>query len=371
MIGCVRKRGSTWTYYFKVKLEGSYKQISKGGFRTKREAQANLTMAAADYYENGYQKASKETLGDMISYWLESVAKFKVRATTLELYESVVNFHVLPELGDTFLSELSVKQLQDFFKVRMETLGKDRLTIIKTVISQPLELAVTQGALKENPMKRVVVHGKKTPPKKLGVSLADVPTLEALITKHEKSAHYLLPFRIALYTGMRAGEVNGLLWEDVDFENKEIRISRQLQLVENVPTLVEVKTGASVRTNTMPSALYELLKAEWEKQARLRETFVGYNAHGYVCTQNGSPLAPNAFKKFFSYLGKRAGLDFSFHKLRHLHATIMLESGANPKSIQARLGHSSLDLTLNLYSHETKKMEKSALESLEKSFENG
>lgn len=192
------------------------------------------------------------------------------------------------------------------------------------------------------------------------------------IEKAVQNTRYYIPYIIALHTGARRGEVLGLTWEDVDFENNRMSINKALQYQKNVGlVLVGTKTKSSVRDFKMTNRLKQELQDQYLKFQTSKDYYgnLYHQDHNFICcNEDGTPINPTRFSTFFIHLFKRLGYNYSFHDLRHTHATMLHEAGANLKVIQERLGHSDIRTTMNIYSHMTTKLEDEAVDKFNKKF---
>jgi len=333
MKGSIRKRGNSWSYYFTAVVDGKKKRMEKGGYKKKTEAEKALREAIYDY-ENGEAGLKKSpTFKFYADYWFETVGNFKLRHNSKISYRSVLKVHLNPVFGETLLSDITPVGLQDFFTDKQHTCKRSLLITFVTIFNHIFKLAVKQGYLNENPVRRIEVI-KPPSPKREMASLEDFRAVEKELI--ETDSPHLLPVQIAFHTGMRRGEVLGLTWEHVDFKNETINICQQLQMQNKKLVLVPLKTRASYRKIKMTQTLKKIMERAFR-----------YKTTEFVCAE----INPSVLTNFM--LGK----NLSFHTLRHLHATLMLESGANVKVIQNRLGHANVEMTLNTYSHLTEQME--------------
>ena len=178
-----------------------------------------------------------------------------------------------------------------------------------------------------------------------------------------------IPYLLAIFTGMRCGEVLGLKWDDVDFENKKIRIKRSLCFVSGKGLIFkEPKTKKSKRQISISQHVVNVLKKHKQKQ-EFQEEKLGtqYQDNNLiVCTDDGKPLDPrNLLRQFYRLIEEANVPRISFHDLRHTHATILMQQGENPKVVSERLGHSRVGITLDLYSHVSDDLQEQAAEKFE------
>lgn len=370
MKGSVRKRGSTYTYLFKIKIDGKYKQISKGGFKTKKEANAALTEALSLYNNTKQvQTNSNITLGEYIDYWFETVATPSLKHNSLDLYKRQIKLHIKPHLGFVKVSELNPMLLQNFFTDKQKTLSNSSINAMRNVLNGTLKLALKQNVILINPMKQIELKSKKSEKNKTAYTTEE--ELE-LIMNDIKDTRYYIPFLIALHTGARRGEVLALTWSDIDFDSKTISFNKSLLAVDGKPVqLSSTKTNSSNRCILMTNKLVQELAIWKEKQdsnkAYYEENY--YTDYDFICTnEDGTPINPKRFSTQVSRMSKRLNINFTFHDLRHTHATRLILSDVNIKVIQERLGHSDITTTLNVYSHVTPQLEQDSIDKLENKF---
>jgi integrase len=219
------------------------------------------------------------------------------------------------------------------------------------------------GILDRNP-----VAGAQ-PPRPRRPEPAAIDTALASRILEAARGHFLeLPIAIALATGMRRGEILGLKWSDLsdDFSNAQVR--RTLQLVDPEPVFEDPKTRRSRRSVALPEFLRPFLLRQRDDQLR-RRAFLGADWHEWdlvVDADDGSPVNPVNLSSAWPKFLKRAGLPHvRFHDLRHAHATLMLLQGVHPKIVSERLGHSSIGITLDTYSHVLPGMQQEAAEAFD------
>ena len=364
MKGSIRIRNEKYSYYFKYKDSyGKWRTKEKGGFKTKKEAESAMRKAITDYEElNHVATKANYTLEQYVKYWFENVGELSLRYDSLVLYKGVSKNHILPTLGSIKLECLTPSQLQHFFTLKQKKYGKSLIGAIKNVLNGSLNLAVKQKLITVSPMKFVEFATAKS--KKKTVKILDKTVLQSIIDKVENTSHFT-PALIAIHTGMRRGEILGLVWDDVDFDANTISIDKQLKYQDEQLIHADVKTTSSIRVLQMTKKLRDYLldlKTINDKNKSFYKEYY-YTPHDFVCCEeSGEPLKPHAVTLKFCALSDKLGIDFSFHDFRHAHATAMLEAEANILVLQERLGHSDIKTTVNTYSHVTKKLEDQSLE---------
>ncbi|MGQ0849748.1 MAG: site-specific integrase [Actinomycetota bacterium] len=210
--------------------------------------------------------------------------------------------------------------------------------------------------------------GVRKPRSKAKASQQRTWTAEQLRTFLESVASdRLYPiWMLASSTGMRRSEVLGLRWEDVQLESARLSVRQALVLVENRPVLrPTTKSAAARRSISLDQKTARLLR-RW-RMTQLEDRMLsgkGYQETGLLATrQDGSWIHPERFSRWFAAHARAAGLPaIRAHDLRHTHATLLLQAGVHPKVVQERLGHSSITVTLDTYSHVIPAMQQDAAE---------
>ncbi len=378
-----RKRGNTWEYRFEAaRIEGKRKQISKGGFRTKKEAIEAGTKALAEYNNAGISFTPSEiSFSDYLDYWMENYAKPNVKYTTYIGYEKKIRLHIKPELGRYKLKALTPAILQEFInKKYTEGYSRNTIAVFKGILSGSISYAVEPlGFIQSSPMQVVKLPSSR--------AKAQVPTRQKVkycITKDQMqrilerfpeghSCH--IPLQLAYRCGLRLGEAFALTWNDIDFTTNTLSINKQVQNINGFWTFAEPKYE-SVRKMKIDAKLIDLLYRTRQVQKRAEEYYSSFYHHltlnplNQIIEGDGEPIELVNVREDGSYIQPRVmqhagrvihyqlGIkEYDYHSLRHTHATILLEAGANPKDVQHRLGHKNIDVTLQIYTHVTEKMQ--------------
>lgn len=330
--------------------KGKRKQIYKS-FRTKKEAKA-----WANEQENLVNKGieidieSKNiTIKEFVLEYLGAHKK-KVSANTYVRYTQSAKY-LIDGIGDLKLKSLTSKNIEDFVD-RLYDNGMSESNLKKVLVQLNLMIKyATRWELLYKPV--IIPEAPKFEEKEVEVWNKE-QALEFL-NFIEKETIYL-PCYIAYETGLRAGEVAGLTWDDIDLENETINVNKAYKLnkLTNQYELSSLKTKASKRTIEMLPGTLKLLRLEKSK-AELNKRIFGenYNLNNSVCCNaEGNTIKPDFIAKRFRVLADKYGYgDVTFHRLRHTHASILLANGINIKVIQKRLGHSRISTTLDTYSH--------------------
>ena len=372
MKGSVRKRGEKWSYYFTYKQDGKYKKKEKGGFATKREAEAALREALHLYDKNNIVKQfNSYTLYDYIIHWLDNEGSKILKSRSLELYRTVTEQHIKREIGYLKLTDINHVILYKFLTQKQEYYSSSYIGTIKNILNNIFNAAIRDGIIHFNPMNAIKLNSKGYNTERAQDKRALTKNEINILLNTAKGTRYYLPILISLQMGLRRSEVLGLTWDNIDFKNKTLTVNKILtdSKAEGLK-LSSPKTESSVRTIKMTKDVIETLKVYKEHQQEMKKMYgtYYYDKEDFIyCRDNGTPISPNnSFTSAFRvFIKKHIPFTVRFHDLRHTHATLLLEAGVNPKVIQERLGHANINTTLNIYSHVTKDMEDDSVDKFE------
>jgi integrase len=315
------------------------------------EARERLAEALANRDKGLTYDSEGLTVGEYLARWLEDSVQGSVKATTYQSYGSLVRLHVCPTLGGTKLSALTPAHVQGLYRQKLdEGLAPKTVKYIHTTLHRALRQAVRWGLVPRNAAAEADSPRVSTPEMR-PLSPIQARTVLQAASGNRLEALYVL----AVTTGMRQGELLGLGWEDVDLEARTVRVRRTLTLAKGGPSLTEPKTPKSRRSIRLTAGAVEALALHRERQeAEGAATGDTWNAWDLVfCTRRGTPIRrDNLHDKHWKPLLRRAKLpDIRFHDLRHTCATLLLTKGVHPKIVSEMLGHSSVSITLDIYSH--------------------
>ncbi|VBB06485.1 phage integrase family [Lucifera butyrica] len=318
-------------------------------------------------------EADKLTVGAWVDRWLEDFVKPSVRTKTYEKYYSCMKY-VKDRFNDVLITKLSVPDIQRLFNELLITGGEKKQGLssstvrgIRRYFIGCLDKAIKVGLLVKNPAKltdppKLVKEEIHPLNKEQAKKLLDTAREQAKLSlesprkgaEMSQSDLYVAVY-IALSTGMRLGEVLGLKWDDVHYEQKYITVRRSRVGTQHGFKIEEPKTGVA-RKIPVHEDLIKTLKKQQKRQEWHKEKLGDkYEDNGWII---GGTFGKCYYPKHFSSrkykaLLKDAGIDtsFTFHDLRHTHASLLLLDGINPKIVQERLGHASIEMTLDTYSH--------------------
>ncbi|MBT9156282.1 MAG: Transposase [Firmicutes bacterium] len=339
--------------------------------KTRKEVADKLAKALAEVKNGGFVEPARTTLGEWLDRWLTGYKAGTLKQGTYEGYELLIRVHIKPALGNIPMAKLQANMLQAFYNEKLangRADGKGGLSTrlvryLHAVIRQALQQAVKEGLLQRN------VADATSPPTIKNKQMRPLTEAE-LLTFFEaaRDDRLFAAFLLAATTGLRRGELLGLCWDCVDLEHGAITVQRQLLSLKAGQVLEETtKSKAGKRSVTLTDDAVRELKLYRKRQLQERLLMgEAFQDNGLVfCKEDGTFLNIQEFTKRFQRWLEKAGLPkVRLHDLRHTHATLLLKRGVPAKLVQERLGHSSITMTLDLYSHVTPEMAKLAAESL-------
>ncbi|MBV4426488.1 tyrosine-type recombinase/integrase [Clostridium tyrobutyricum] len=372
MRGSVRKKGGRWYYSFEIgRINGKRKRVEHAGGSTKSEAETALRKALNEFEKCGSTiQESNISVSDYFDYWYKEYVLINLKYNTQQNYKRIIDKHIKPSIGKYRLKLLNPNILQNFLNnKRIEGYSKNSISGFYGLLSGALKYAVHPGQfIKESPMIYVKMPRFNNIKNEDNLKIITLEQFNTIVNRFPKGSNFYIPLQIAFNTGMRAAEVCGLTWDCVDLENKTIKVEKILiGKGKGIWEFGTPKTKSSCRTICIGETLVKILSHHktWQKQNKLKYGKY-YKKSNFVCTkENGKNITTDSLKYLSRVVNYELHIRFNFHSLRHTHATMLLESGANIKDIQERLGHSNLATTMDTYSHVTKKMKNDTVDILE------
>ncbi len=365
------KDGTTATYWHGEIYMGrdatGKKKVHRFSAATREEVVNWMTPLLADRQRGMLGDPARETVAQFLERWLSDSVRRDVKPRTFDSYSTIVKQHLTPELGEILLRALRPGHVRALY-VKKEQAGLSPQTIhrLHAVLHRALEQAVEDGDIPRN------VTDAVRPPKATKGKMETFTIEEArrfLEAAQEDRFHAL--YVLAVSTGMRQGELLGLTWRDIDLEAGRISVCRQLQYDRQAKefTLVETKSGKS-RSITLTRQAIDALRIHRKQQLEERLALgEAWDSRWNLVfgTQIGTPMNHgNLLRRSFYPLMKSARVPkIRFHDLRHTAATLLLVAGEHPKVVQEMLGHASITLTLDTYSHVVPSMQAAAASKME------
>lgn len=403
MKGGTRKRGKTWSYYFDAaQVGGNRKKIEKGGFRTKKDAEAALAKALAEYGVSGEVfSPTKISVSDHLDFWMKQYCEINLSIKTVETYKNLIKNHLKPKLGGYYLSAVRPAIVQEFInELKCDGYSKMTIEIILYILSSSMDYAIEPlQYIKDNPC-RLVKVGKVQKPARERHIITDEQFTQ-IMKMYPAASQFHIPIMVGWNCGTRINECIGLSWDDIDLKDMSVHIIRQLirrSADGSVAWIAKEPKNNSSRTVHFGETLKKALRAEHKRQLKNEmmygEFYTVYYLDDYIddkgnrCKQvvkttkgelgdrerfypvclceNGTRISPSIFQKCAKEIKEAVGIPFDYHSLRHTHATKLIEAGANAKAVQDRMGHKKIATTMNTYVHSTDAMAREAAAVFEK-----
>ncbi len=376
MKGHVRQRAKgSWSIVIDVGRDpatGKRRQQWYSVKGTKREAEKKLAELIHQLDSGGLIKPSKTTLGQFLERWLKDHAWPNLGPRTAEGYEHIIRQHLIKGLDGIFLTQLKPEHIQRYYREKLASGridGKGGLSP-RTVrhhhatLHNALESAVKWGLIGRNPADAV------TPPRyqQTERKFLDEDDVHTILERAKGTSYYAL-FYLALFTGMRRSELLALRWRDVDLVLAQISVNRSLHHLRDGRFIYkQPKTAKARRLIALPPSAVIVLSDYREQQLGIcyalgREL----KDDDLVFSQmDGRPLSPDTVTANWIKLVRRAGYPgIRLHDAMHSHASILLKQNVHPKIVQERLGHASIQITLDTYSHVTPGLQRAAAEKFD------
>lgn len=364
MKGHVRKRGKKWCFVLDIGRDekGERKQKWFSGYEKERDAERAMIEKIKEINDGAFVEESDETIAEFMENWLTN-KKNQVRPGTWKSYSWLINTHLIPHLGKVKVFQLKPRHLNDLYNQKLlNTISANSIKKLHGLIKDALDEGIGFGDISKN------VANAVTPPrvKKVKFEVWNEAQLKVFL-ESAKSNRFYVVFDLAASTGMRIGEILGLRWKDVDLEVGKVSIRQAYTKAHSGYEFHEPKTASGERSVALfPDTIELLRKHQSEQEREKNENQPIYNDHGLVIqTHIGTPVSPrNLSREYYKILEKLDLPKIRFHDLRHTHASILLKRGVHAKIVQERLGHSSITITLDTYSHVLPGLQEAALKSL-------
>ena len=326
-------------------------QVRKMGFGTKREAQQARAKAVDELATGRYRGDQKATLAEYLPAWLDRRVRDGLRPSTELMYRRYLEHDVVPALGRVRVAELRRFHV-DRLVQDLTANGRGATTVrrIHAVISSAMTAAEQLDLIDFNPASKIALPATGRTKTKVWEPDVLVQFLDAA------NSNRLAPiFELAVFSGLRRGEIAGLRWVDVDLARRELVVRQQRVRVggRTLEGAVKTNAGQDRKVSLGSEPIAALLSWKLQQDAEAAAWGAAYRSSGYVFTyEDGRPLRPAHISRTFDTIVERAGLPrISFHGLRHEHASLMLSAGVDIAVVSKRLGHSTIAVTSDLYSH--------------------
>jgi integrase len=349
------------TYY----VDGERKRKPFYG-HTRQEAARKLTAALKEQQDGLPVSNDRQTVAQFMASWLDG--RHTLKDSTRDSYRRTITKRIEPHIGRLALSKVTPQHLSTLYSTLLsEGLASTTVRYVHIIIHQAFKQAVRWGLIARNPAQAVDAPR----PRHYEVAPLTPEQSQELLSVARGDPFYAL-YVLALTTGMRSGEMLALKWADVDLRSSRLHVRRTVQSIGGAWVFGEPKTAKGRRTIALPSMAVEALREHRTAQleARLAAGPLWEDLDLVFPNHSGRPLQrQNVQRMSFKPLLKRAGLpNIRFHDLRHSAATLLLTLGEHPKVVQERLGHATIAITMDIYSHVMPDMQRGAATKLDALF---
>lgn len=364
--GTIRKREADgrWEARLFSGYENGKKKFRYFYGKTRREVQEQLVQGQHERHEGIVLDSSRWTTAQYLRHWLDNVAKPRVKRRSWLSYEGHIRLYLIPHLGPVRLTKLGSQHIQAMNTKLMAQVSartvRHALSTLNNALNHALKtnlVARNVATLADSP--RVVRHE---------ITSLTPEQVRSLLQAAEGDRLECL-YMMAICTGLRVGELFALRWSDVDLEKQRLQVKATLNRYRGPWQIEEPKSASSRRSISLPALAVSALKEHRRRQLEDRMASKRWEDNDLVfCTRLGTPLSlTNVHRRSFKPLLEKAGLpNIRFHDLRHSAASLLLGEGEHPKVVQELLGHSSISLTMDTYSHLVEGMQRSVADKMER-----
>ncbi|BAC13190.1 hypothetical conserved protein [Oceanobacillus iheyensis HTE831] len=367
------KKGIRYLFIIDINQSGkARKQKKLSGFTRKKDAEDALKKLIIELENDGYLEPSKESFQSFLQHWFYTHYITSIKRTTHSNRDYLIKKHLIEDnpFAEKAISDITTEEIDYFYHYK---LGKGYSTSYIRKMHQMLHLSFAQAVKWRKISYNPVVN--TTPPRvqTKQVSIWSKDQVKQFLETSNLERLYIL-FLLAIYTGMRKGELLGLKWSDINMEKECIHIHRNLCYIQNQGYFFTTpKTVRSTRVIPISSLISDQLQCIKEKQQCEKELAgPSYEDNDLViCTALGKVQDPRNVTRVFERCIKNANVPkIRFHDLRHTHASILISEGVDIVKVSSRMGHTSPKTTLDIYAHVVPNTDNEVATIFEKSLQN-
>lgn len=355
MKGHLTKRGRKWYLVIRVpdKSAAAKQEWIPLEAADEKAAKNEQIQIVAQILAGKWKKPSPETVGEWLFYWLDEICKLKLKAgklapNTYKSYEETVRLHLAPGFNTVKLRSLTAGAIEKYYLTKLQSLSATTVNYHGRVLHAALRQAWVEDKIDYNPC-------DKAKPPAIAKYEAELPDQEQLLLILDEFADtpYYLPTILAATTGMRRGEVLGLTWDNVDFDNACVTVEKSLkQRKDGAVYFGHTKRQKRREVPLTEVALCELARAKAELELKREEFSPEWGKEWDVVCEwdNGEPIKPSTLTQRWRTIKERVGIDSKtrFHDLRHQYGTITVEH-TDASIVADNMGHEQASTTRNYY----------------------
>src|SRR5699024_2179972 len=371
----IYKRGKNWAYRAyagKDPITGKDKQVSKSGFRTKKDAQLAAAIVERKIHKGDYIEPSELTFDNLSKEW-EKHYSVDAKISSVRARNKALK-HAINEFGDKAIQRITKQEYQSFIDEISSKFSRNYVSSIHSSANMVFQYALSINLIKDIPSEKIKLPNKRKTVEDIESESIHDKFLEKdelekflLTAKTNGLDSDLLMFTTLAYTGLRTSELLTLKWSDIDFEAHTLRVSKTLYNPNNNKKKYKIlppKTYNSIRTISIDEIVVNLLLEHKQIQDKTKkENDIFYNDQDFIFTTNeGYPKTLKRVRTRMERLLKLANINKNVtpHSFRHIHTSLLIEANVHIKEIQERLGHSDISTTMDIYAHMTKDIKKEA-----------
>lgn len=363
--GIVQRKDGKYAARFVSK---SKKRVERH-FEKLSEAKKWLLEAKYDDEHCNIGASSQMTVNAWFDFWIHEVKEKTTRHNTVRNYQERYKHNIRDVIGDMIISEVKPMHCQQVLNCMEEKYKGSTMEQCRIAMTNMFSYAVENQIIPKNPVTKSVKCPKKIEKK---VHFLTLEEQEKFLKAAEDTSNYY-QFALILQTGLRTGEMIGLKWEDIDFQDRTISIRRTMEFRygDKEFKIGEPKSKSGYRTIPMTQTAYEILKAKEKEKSTRKICDLRYKDFVFI-NRKGLPTKNSTYDSTIYKLADKAGIKrFSMHTLRHTFATRAIEAGIRPKTLQELLGHANISITMNLYVHVTEEEKEKEIKKFEQAFKVG
>lgn len=360
-----KKDGST-AYMFQAylgvdPLTGKKKRTTRRGFKTQKEAKFALAQLQLEIESNSFSKQDYSTFKEVYELWFANY-KHTVKESSAQRVQYLFKNQILPKFGHMRINKINTAVCQ---KIVNEWNEENAPTRLRSYTKKIFTYAMSINIISSNPMDNILIPRKINPQKVEKENFLDRYQLKEflLLVKQQEPINIYAMLHVLAYTGLRKGELAALTWNDIDFANQTLSVTKTGYYLIGNPYITSTKTNKATRIISVDNSTISLLK-QWKlEQKKLllsRGIPIKSDKKQLVFSNDKNNLIYNSFLN--EILRKYSQYNITPHGFRHTHASLLFEAGASIKQVQERLGHTNINTTLEIYTHVTKEAEKESVE---------
>ncbi len=360
-VGISQRKDGLYTARFTDKLGKRRQQY----FKKLQECRQWLADAQFEDEHGNVLQGENPTVDAWYQYWIDNVKGDNIRFNTRRNYNDRYERNIKPLIGNMPIKEVKPLHCQNVLNQMADSYANSVIEHSRLVMWMLFDSALENELIPKNPVTKSVKCTSGRKPKEMRALTLEE---QKLFLETVKGTSNYNQYALILQTGLRTGEMIGLRWSDVDFENRVIHIRRTMEYRHSVGEwrIGEPKTKNSVRDVPLTQEAVEILKNQKEKLKLLKVRPIEFSDMVFLC-RDGTPTKNSAYDTKLFYYCDKVGIErFSMHVLRHTFATRCIEAGMKPKTLQMILGHSNIGITMNLYVHVTDEEKEKEVQSVEK-----